>query len=278
MMRSRGFTRWALCLAALLTGGAIAVVAVAAPEATLLAARLALAAVLVFAGAAKVLELEGFRRALPALGVPHAAVGSVAVAVPLAELALAVMLVPVATAPAAAVGVTALLLVVSAALARAALTGAVEDCACFGALGALRPRWALARNAGLIGLAALVALTTPPVVTPAAGVVVAVAALVAALAATFASSALAARTVKVGDDYFVRKGDPPRVTVSKGTRVTWRWVGRDFHNLAVTRGPVKFRSAYKDSGTYSRKMRRRGTYRIVCTVHQPDMRMTLRVR
>ena len=105
-----------------------------------------------------------------------------------------------------------------------------------------------------------------------------VAALVVAVSGIFVSQALAARTVKVGDDYFVRKGDPPTVTVSKGTRVTWRWVGDDFHNLRVTRGPVKFSSDYQDSGRFSRKLRRRGTYKIICTVHQPDMRMTLKVR
>jgi plastocyanin len=105
-----------------------------------------------------------------------------------------------------------------------------------------------------------------------------VAALVVAFSSVLASQALAARTVRVGDDYFVRKGDPPTVSVSKGTRVTWRWVGNDAHNLAVTRGPVKFHSSYKDSGTFTRKLRRRGTYKIVCTVHQPDMRMTLKVR
>ena len=103
-----------------------------------------------------------------------------------------------------------------------------------------------------------------------------VAALVAAIPAVFASQALAARSVKVGDDFFVRKGSPPTVTVSKGTRVTWRWVGKDFHNLAVTRGPAKFRSDYQDSGRFSRKMRKRGTYKIICTVHS-GMRMTLKV-
>ena len=105
-----------------------------------------------------------------------------------------------------------------------------------------------------------------------------VAALVVAVPAIFASQALAARTVKVGDDYFVRKGDPPTVTVSKGTRVIWRWVGDDLHNVRVTRGPRKFHSDYQDSGRFSRKLRTRGTYKLVCTVHQPDMRMTLRVR
>jgi plastocyanin len=108
-----------------------------------------------------------------------------------------------------------------------------------------------------------------------------VAALVAAMsvfAAGFASQALAARTVRVGDDYFERRGDPPTVTVSRGTKVTWRWVGRNFHDVRVRKGPVKFHSRLKDSGRYSRTMRTRGTYKIICRIHQPDMAMTLRVR
>jgi plastocyanin len=40
---------------------------------------------------------------------------------------------------------------------------------------------------------------------------------------------------------------------------------------------VKFRSGNKTSGRYSKKMRRGGTYKIVCTIH-PGMDMTLKVR
>ncbi len=102
---------------------------------------------------------------------------------------------------------------------------------------------------------------------------------IAALAAVLAVPALAAtRTVKVGDDYYVRKGSIPTVTVKKGTKVTWRWAGKDMHNVAVTKGPVKFRSSFKSSGTYSKTVRTTGTYTIVCTIHQPDMKMKLRVR
>ena len=105
-----------------------------------------------------------------------------------------------------------------------------------------------------------------------------VATLIAAASAVLATQALAAtRSVKVGDDYFVRKGSVPTVTVRKGTKVTWRWAGKDMHNIAVTRGPVKFRSSFKSSGTYSKRVTRTGTYTIVCTIHQPDMAMKLRV-
>jgi plastocyanin len=104
--------------------------------------------------------------------------------------------------------------------------------------------------------------------------------LAIALAATLLAAVPAAgatRTVRIGDDWFVRDGSPTTVSVTKGTTVRWRWTGDDDHNV-VARGPARFRSDLKDSGTFSRKLRRRGTYRIMCTIHQPDMRMTLRVR
>jgi plastocyanin len=102
-----------------------------------------------------------------------------------------------------------------------------------------------------------------------------IAALVCGL---LAAQALAAtRSVTIGDDFFVRKGSPPTVTVKRGTTVRWVWRGDNPHNVTVRRGPVKFHSSVKESGTYSRTVRRVGTYRIVCSVHQPDMRMTLKV-
>ena len=105
-----------------------------------------------------------------------------------------------------------------------------------------------------------------------------VAMLIAAASAVLATQALAAtRSVKIGDDYFVRKGSVPTVTVSKGTKVTWRWSGKNMHNVSVKKGPVLFRSSFKSSGTYSKTLRRTGTYTIVCTIHQPDMSMKLRV-
>ncbi len=40
---------------------------------------------------------------------------------------------------------------------------------------------------------------------------------------------------------------------------------------------MKFRSGTKSSGTFRKRIRRGGRYRIVCTVH-PGMDMTLRAR
>jgi plastocyanin len=93
-----------------------------------------------------------------------------------------------------------------------------------------------------------------------------------------APAAAATRNVKIGDDYFVRPGSVPSVTVSKGATVRWNWRGSRQHNVVVRSGPVSFQSALKRSGSFRRKMRRRGTYKIVCSIHAPDMAMTLKVK
>jgi plastocyanin len=105
-------------------------------------------------------------------------------------------------------------------------------------------------------------------------------ALTTVLLAVLAATALAAtKTVKVGDNWFVRTSGTPTVTVNKGDIVRWSWVGDSSHNVVVTRGPVKFRSAIKSSGTYRRTMKTRGTYIIVCTIHgKSDQSMKLVVK
>ncbi len=105
-------------------------------------------------------------------------------------------------------------------------------------------------------------------------------ALTIALFAVLAATALAEpKTVKVGDNWFVRSSGTPVVTVKKGDTVKWTWVGDSSHNVVATKGPVKFRSPVKDSGSFSRKMTRAGTYTIVCTIHgKGDQSMKLVVR
>lgn len=101
-----------------------------------------------------------------------------------------------------------------------------------------------------------------------------VAVVAAAGIATTAIPALAAtKTISLKDDVFA----PTSATVKKGTTVRWVWRGRHPHNVKVTSGPVKFASSVKTSGAFSRKLTRKGTYKIVCVIH-PGMRMTLKVK
>ena len=104
-------------------------------------------------------------------------------------------------------------------------------------------------------------------------------ALATAALAVGVPAADSAREVKVGDNYFVRDGGVPTVTVSKGTKVKWVWKGRSLHNVKVTKGPVKFGSSSMTRGSYSRAMKKKGTYTIVCTVHgASDQKMKLVVK
>jgi plastocyanin len=85
------------------------------------------------------------------------------------------------------------------------------------------------------------------------------------------------KSVEVDDNYFVHKGKPRTVTVHKGDKVEWEWEGTNDHNVTVTKGPVKFHSKTQSSGSFEKKLKKVGTYKIICTIHAPDMRMTLKV-
>ena len=93
--------------------------------------------------------------------------------------------------------------------------------------------------------------------------------LVAALAVLAAAvPALAAtRTINVDDNVF----SPRSVTVNKGDKLRFRWVGEAPHNVKAAGINIGIRR----SGTRTVTARRSG--RLVCTIH-PGMTMRLRVR
>jgi plastocyanin len=91
------------------------------------------------------------------------------------------------------------------------------------------------------------------------------------------------KSVEVDDDYFVSKKSH-KVTIKKGTKVNWHWEGRNLHDVTFRSGPkickkngraIRCHSATKRKGNYALTFNKTGTYRIVCTVHEPDMKMTL---
>jgi plastocyanin len=103
------------------------------------------------------------------------------------------------------------------------------------------------------------------------------AALITALIAVAGAQALAAtRSVKIGNNFFVHRGRPSTVSIGRGTTLTWRWSKRGLHNVTVVRGPQRFRSGNRRRGSFSHRFTKRGTYKIVCTIHS-GMRMTVRV-
>jgi plastocyanin len=86
--------------------------------------------------------------------------------------------------------------------------------------------------------------------------------------------ATSAKTVSIKDDFF----SPKKLTVSKGTTVKWVWKGKEGHNVAVANGPSNFRFGTRKKGSKTHTFTKRGTYSIVCTIHAPDMHMTIKVK
>lgn len=100
-----------------------------------------------------------------------------------------------------------------------------------------------------------------------------------ATAAVAVPALAATKSVKVGDDFFVKDGGVPTVTVKKNDTVKWNFVGDSPHNVTVKSGPVKFKSKTMSSGSYSKKVTRKGLYTIICTIHgQAAQSMKLRVK
>jgi plastocyanin len=105
-------------------------------------------------------------------------------------------------------------------------------------------------------------------------------ATVALSTSAIAAPALAAtKTVKVGDIWFISKAKNHGTVKAKvGDTVKWVWAGDMPHNVTVTGGPVKFKSKTQSKGTFSKKITKAGTYKIVCTVHGAKAQsMTLKV-
>jgi plastocyanin len=83
-------------------------------------------------------------------------------------------------------------------------------------------------------------------------------------------------TVKLDDDFFA----PSSKTVSKGTKVKFKWVGNDDHSVAKRSGPGgSFNSGLTDERgvNFTKKFKKVGTYKLICTIHD-QMKMTLKVK
>ncbi len=120
------------------------------------------------------------------------------------------------------------------------------------------------------------------------GVAAVVAALAVGVIAVGAPGSLARATkpkiVKVCGYYFT----PTAVKVRKGGKVRWKWAScgtPDNHDVALVKGPKgvrksKFRSqiaAAPSSYTFTKRFKKVGRYKFVCTLHRSLMQMTVRV-
>jgi plastocyanin len=103
-------------------------------------------------------------------------------------------------------------------------------------------------------------------------IVLAVVSVVAGIGAAFVLAST--RTVRVGDNFYSTRF----LRIRHGSTIVWRW-GNDFnrHNVTAIKGPTRFHSATKRTGTYRHVFRRRGLYTVICTIHPAVMRMRIRV-
>jgi plastocyanin len=68
------------------------------------------------------------------------------------------------------------------------------------------------------------------------------------------------------DNFF----EPRLINIHKGDRVVWVWKGDNSHNVTFTKVPANVSKRGADTrreGRWSRKFRKRGVYRYVCTIH-----------
>src|SRR5262245_286723 len=98
----------------------------------LLAARLVLAAMFAIAAIAKLANRRSLTVTLREFGVREPMIGPLSIALPAAELVVAVLLVPASTAVAGAIAAIALLAMFSVVVARALARHERPDCNCFG--------------------------------------------------------------------------------------------------------------------------------------------------
>jgi len=126
-------------------------------DAALLLARLVLAAVFALAGVAKLLDLEGSRKAVIEFGLPAGLASPLALLLPLAELGVAVALIPASSAWLGALGALGLLLLFVIGITYNLARGRKPDCHCFGQLHSAPAGWkTLARNGVLAAVAGFV--------------------------------------------------------------------------------------------------------------------------
>jgi plastocyanin len=89
------------------------------------------------------------------------------------------------------------------------------------------------------------------------------------------------KTVRIYDNYFLKD----RLKVKVGTTVIWRWPGfdesGDVHDVKLKSGPRGVKKFHSEAAatdfSFRRKLKVRGKYKIVCTLHE-EMAMRIRVR
>jgi plastocyanin len=104
---------------------------------------------------------------------------------------------------------------------------------------------------------------------------------VVALAAAMAAPGVLARgepeaTITVGNNFL----SPAKKTISRGTKLEFRWVGGERHHIVKTKGPggdIHSPATSKRGVHLAHTFNKRGTYKFVCTFHPTEMHLKLTV-
>jgi plastocyanin len=89
---------------------------------------------------------------------------------------------------------------------------------------------------------------------------------VPALAGSGGHARSAAATVKIGDNFF----KPRSKRLGHPGSVTWKWKGHRKHNVFFIKAPKGGKPkncGARKKGSCTRKLKKKGTYRYVCTFH-----------
>lgn len=88
------------------------------------------------------------------------------------------------------------------------------------------------------------------------------------------------KSVYIHDDFYA----PARMTVKPYTKVTWRWPNdsgdtHDVKLVSAPRGVARFLSEAAAVGySYPKILVKAGTYRLICTFHETEMKQVIVVR
>jgi plastocyanin len=101
--------------------------------------------------------------------------------------------------------------------------------------------------------------------------------VVASLLALGIAQAAPEATITVGNNFL----SPSKKTITAGTRLRFRWVGGLRHHIVKSQGPgAEIRSPATSARgvNLSKVLRKRGTYRFICTIHPLEMKTKVIVR
>lgn len=170
------------------------------------------------AAVAKLIDRAGTRTAVVAFGVPERLAGPTGVLVPLAELAVAILLVAPGTRVAGAAGALVLLGVLSAAITVSLARGQAPDCNCFGQLHSAPTSWrTLVRNLILAGLG-VIAFSSPRL-DLSTGQIIGVAAALGVLAVLAAGAVAFIALIRAHGRLLLRLDDVERALATAGIDV-----------------------------------------------------------